>query len=257
MIIAIDVGNTNIVIGSIENGVIESSARISTNRSGTAYELAMAVSSALEFDRVDPAQAEGAIISSVVPNVTETLKLALAIMGIKKILTVGSGLKTGLNIRIDDPAQLGSDMVVGAVAALDMVKPPMLIIDMGTATTISAIDRDGAFRGGAIIPGVGLSLNALAGGASLLPKVSIEAPPHAIGTNTVDCMQSGAVLGAACMIDGLLEKMEEELGSPCSVVATGGLSVVVIPLCRRKDIILEPDLLLKGLSVIWDKNVKK
>ena len=257
MIIAIDVGNTNVVIGSIDGGRIESSARITTNRSGTVYEYALAVKSALEFDGVDWRAAEGAIISSVVPAVTETIKAALEVIGIRKVLTVGSGLKTGLNIKIDDPAQLGSDMVVGAVAALAEVKPPMVIIDMGTATTLSAIAADGSFLGGVIAPGVVLSLDALVGGASLLPKVPIAAPKHCIGTNTVDSMQSGAVIGAACMLDGMIDKIEAEIGQPCAVVTTGGLSGVVTPLCRRKDIILDPDLLLKGLWVIWAKNAKR
>ena len=257
MIIAIDVGNTNVVIGSIDEGRIESSARITTNRSGTVYEYALAVKSALDFNGVDFGSAEGAIISSVVPAITDTLKSALGVIGIRKVLTVGSGLKTGLNIKIDDPAQLGSDMVVGAVAALADIKPPMIIIDMGTATTLSAIAPDGSFLGGAIAPGVVLSLDALAGGASLLPKVPIAAPRHSIGTNTVDSMQSGAVIGAACMLDGMIDKMEAEIGEPCSVVATGGLAGVVTPLCRRKDIVLDPDLLLKVLWVIWEKNVRR
>ena len=257
MIIAIDVGNTNVVIGSMEGSRVLSSARVLTKRDATAYEYAMDVKSALEFNNVNINEAEGAIISSVVPSVTESLRVALKLIGIKRVLVVGSGIKTGLNIKIDDPAQLGSDLAVAAVAALAIGNAPLIVIDMGTATTITAIAEDGSFIGGAIIPGVVISLNALASGASLLPNVPITAPGKSIGTNTVECMQSGSVIGAAAMLDGMIERFEAEIGQPCGIIATGGLSKTVIPLCKRKDIRLEPELILLGLSLIWEKNKKR
>ena len=256
MIIAIDVGNSNVVIGTLEGHKVLTSARVLTKRDATAYEIAMDVKSALEFNKVKIEEAEGAIISSVVPSVTEALRQALKLIGIKRVLVVGSGIKTGLNIKIDDPAQLGADLAVGAVAGLALEEAPMIIIDMGTATTVTAIAPDRSFIGGAIIPGVVLSMNALANGASLLPNVPITAPKKTIGTNTVECMQSGAVVGAAAMMDGLIERFEEEMGCSCKVLATGGLSRFVVPICKRKDIRLEPDLLLLGLAEIWEKNRK-
>jgi len=254
MILGIDVGNTNIVLGCLNGLETVSSARICTNKNGTAYEYAFSIKSALEFNGVEMPELEGAIISSVVPPVTMALRDALDILGVKKTLVVGAGIKTGLNIKIDDPAELGSDLVVGAVASLAVAEPPLITIDLGTATTICAMDRSGAFLGGAIAPGVVLSMDALAGGASLLPKVPIIAPKKAIGTNTVSCMQSGAVIGAAAMLDGMIERMEKELGERAAIVATGGLATSVVPNCTRKDIIIEPDLLLKGLAVLWEKN---
>ncbi len=256
MIIAIDVGNSNVVIGTLEGRKVLTSARVLTKRDSTAYEYAMDVKSALEFNNVKIEEAEGAIIASVVPSVTEALRLALKLIGVKRVLVVGSGIKTGLNIKIDDPAQLGADLAVGAVAGLALEKAPMILIDMGTATTITAIAPDNSFIGGAIIPGVVLSMNALANGTSLLPNVPIKAPGKSIGTNTVECMQSGAVVGAACMLDGMIDRFEAEIGQPCSIIATGGLSRAVVPLCRHDNIRLEPDLLLIGLAEIWEKNRK-
>ena len=255
MILAIDVGNTHIVLGCLEDGRTHSLSRLTTDPVKTEYEYAVIIRDVLSFDDVDCETLEGAIISSVVPAVTNTLRGAVRLLCGKEPLVVGAGIKTGLNIRIDNPAQLGADLAVGAVAALSLCPPPLIVIDMGTATTITAIDKDGAFRGGAISPGVVISMNALAGGTAQLPDISIEAPKHCIGTNTITCMQSGAIYGAAAMLDGMIERMEEELGTPCTVIATGGLSSCVIPHCRR-EIRYEPELLLHGLKVIWEKNKK-
>ena len=168
-------------------------------------------------------------------------------------LVVGAGIKTGLNICIDDPGQVGADLVVGAVGALAVAEAPIIVVDMGTATTVTVVDEGSRFLGGAILPGLQLSMEALSSGTSLLPRVSLDAPKKVISTNTIECMQSGAIFGSASMIDGMIERMEAELGKKCSVVATGGLAGVVAPFCRR-DILLEPDLLLKGLSILWEKN---
>ncbi|MCQ2553420.1 MAG: type III pantothenate kinase, partial [Clostridia bacterium] len=173
MILAIDVGNTNIVVGVLDGRKVLSSARISTNSCGAAYEFAFQVKGALEFNNVDIENLEGAAISSVVPSITTILKDAMAMLKVKKTIVVEAGVKTGLNIKIDDPAQLGADLVAGAVAALTMAKPPMVVIDMGTATTLSAIDKNGVFKGVVIAPGVNLALGALVGGASMLPEVPL------------------------------------------------------------------------------------
>ena len=173
----------------------------------------------------------------------------------KKALIVRKGVKTGVNILIDNPAEAGSDLVVAAAGALSKYAPPMILVDLGTATTIVAIDRNGSFRGGAITAGVKLGLNALSGGTSQLPFIRLDAPKKAIGTNTIDSMQSGVVLGAASMIDGMVERFEAELGDRCTIIATGGLAPVIIPNCRR-EMIVDDDLILRGLNRIWEKNAK-
>ena len=171
-------------------------------------------------------------------------------------MVVGAGLKTGVNIKLDDPGQLAGDLITGAVGALALYKPPLVVVDMGTATTIVAIDSEGSYLGGAIIPGIKLSYSALSSGTSLLPNIAIEAPKKCIGTNTVDSMKSGAVYGTAALVDGMIDRMETELGEPVTVVATGGLAGTVVPYCRRK-IEYEPALLLKGLAILYEKNAKR
>lgn len=254
MILAIDAGNTNIVLGLLENGEISSAApRVATDVNKTDYEYAVLFREVLSFAGVELANLEGAILSSVVWPLTNTLQSAVEMLTGKKPLVVGRGVKTGLDIRLDDPGVVGADLVVGAVAALALCKPPVVIIDMGTATTVTALDAIGRFLGGAIVPGLRVSMDALSSGASQLPRVSLETPKKVIGTNTVDCMQSGAIFGSAAMLDGMIERMEDELGQRVSVVATGGLAGYVIPCCRR-EIRYEPELLLKGLAVLWEKN---
>lgn len=255
MILAIDIGNSNIVIGCIEGEKPLFVERIATDRKKTDLEYALQFRSILELNGVDASSLEGGILSSVVPPLTAAIRTsAERILG-KKILTVGPGLKTGLNIAIDNPAQLGSDQVVDAVAAIACYKAPLIVIDMGTATTMSAIDSTGKYLGGAIIPGLRVALDSLTSQTSQLPNISLEAPPHVIGTNTVDCMQSGAILGNASLLDGMIDRIQEELGETCTVVATGGLVPFVIPHCRH-DIIGDDDLLLKGLWILYKKNTK-
>jgi len=171
----------------------------------------------------------------------------------KVSLVVGPGLKTGLNIKIENPSQTGADLVVGCVAALRQHKPPLIVVDMGTATTMVVLDKTGALVGGSIIPGVKISMEALTGKTALLPGLQLDQPKCAIGRNTIDCMRSGIMMGAACMIDGLVERMEEELGYKTTVVATGGIAKFVIPMCHTP-IIYEKDLLIKGLAALYRDN---
>lgn len=253
MILAIDVGNSNIVIGCCEDGKIAFSERISTSRENTALEYAISFKTILELYNIKQNEIDGAIISSVVPSVTTTIKLAIKkIAGIDAKI-VGPGTKTGLNIIIDNPAQLGSDLVVDAVAGISEYKLPLIIFDMGTATTASVIDSKGSYLGGMIIPGVNVSLNALTAGTSQLPKINLEPPKKVISSNTVDCMKSGIIFGQASLIDGVIDRFEEELGQKCTVIVTGGLSGSIIPYCKRK-VIHDKDLLLKGLIKIYEKN---
>ena len=255
MILAVDVGNTNIVLGCIENGEIGAVVRMATDHYKTDYEYAAAMKQILAFQGVESAEFEGAIISCVVSPVINTLQSALKLLTGQEPLVVGKGLKTGLDIRIDDPGQIGADLVVGSVAALAAYKPPVIMIDMGTATTVCALNESGQFVGGTIAPGLRLSMEALSSRTSSLPRISLEAPKKCIGSNTVACMQSGAIYGTAAMLDGLIDRMEEELGAPVTVVATGGLAERVAPYCKR-EIICDPDLLLRGLWVLWEKNRK-
>ena len=255
MLLAVDVGNTNIVLGCLEDGQIVGITRMETDRDKTAHEYAIALDQALKFGGIDPKGMEGAIVSSVVPPINGALRAAIRMVTGIHPLFVGPGMKTGLNIGLDDPATMGSDLVVGAAAALSIHEPPLIIIDMGTATTMTVIDGKARIRGGAIIPGVGLALDALASSASQLPHISLDAPKKCISSETVEAMRSGSVYGTACMLDGMVERMEEELGEHATVIATGGLGGCIIPYCKR-EIYYDKNLLLNGLWVLYQKNKK-
>ena len=255
MILTIDVGNTTVVMGCGEDGKIVCRSRMATNPNDLSSDYALKMRQSLEFEGIDFRSIDGAILSSVVPQLSLAIKTAVKKLTGLDCIVVGAGIKTGMNVKIDDPGTLAGDLITGAVGAAALYKPPLIVVDMGTATTVVAIDRDGAYIGGAIVPGVKLSYSALASGTSLLPNISIEAPQRCIGTNTVDSMKSGAVFGTAAMIDGMIDRMEAELNMPVTVVATGGLSGSIIPYCRRR-IEYEPDLLLKGLAILYQKNAK-
>ena len=255
MILAIDVGNTNIVLGCIRDSEILFEARMATDRIKTRDQYCAELKAMLELFQVSPEDISGCIVSSVVPQVQQSLVGAAEQLTGKPCLTVGPGLKTGLHIKIDNPAQAGSDLIVGAVAAIEAYGTGLCVIDLGTATTIAVIDRDGAFRGGTIAPGVMLSLNALTSGTAQLPGISLEQPRKVIGTNTVDSMRSGLLLGSAAMLDGMVERIEAELGYPTKVVATGGLAKFIVPLCKR-EMVIDENLLLRGLEILYKRNTK-
>lgn len=255
MILAVDVGNTNIVMGCIENGKVLNIFRFQTEPGRTEMEYAIKIKQILELYEIDEKGFEGAIISSVVPPVTGALVCAVKLLTGCDCLVVGPGIKTGMNVRIDDPGTLAGDLLVGSVAAVEYYGAPAIVLDMGTATTMTVVDKNKAFIGGAIMAGIKLSLNALASGTSLLPDISVTAPKKCVASNTIDCMRSGAVYGTAAMIDGMIERMEQELGYQCRVVATGGLASTVTGYCKH-EIICDDDLLLKGLWVIYNKNKK-
>ena len=255
MILAVDIGNSNIVIGGIEGMDIRFEARLRTDATKTSDEYCIDLKMILEVYEVQADRLEGAIISSVVPQVLNSMKTAIKKLTGHNALVVGPGLKTGLNIKIENPAQTGADLVVGSVAVLREHKAPIIVIDMGTATTVTVLDETGAFIGGSICPGVKISLDALTDRTALLPGLQLDQPKRAIGRNTIDCMRSGIMLGTACMLDGLVERMEEELGSKATVVATGGIAKFIIPMCRTP-IIYDKDLLLKGLAILYRENVR-
>ena len=253
MILAIDVGNTNIVLGCFDSQSIRFTARLSTDRFKTGDEYAVLIANLLSLYKADPAEIEGAILSSVVPPLKRAISEAIRIVTGQSCMVVGSGIKTGLNIQIDNPAQLGGDRVVDAVAALAEYKPPIMIFDLGTATTVSVIDRSGSYIGGKIIPGIMVALDALSSRTAQLPRIGLELPRRMIGANTEDCMKSGILYGNAAMIDGIIARASRELGDIPTVIAAGGLAKIIVPLCEQP-IILDDDLTLKGLRILYEKN---
>ena len=255
MILTVDIGNSNIVIGGVEGEDILFEARIRTDATKTSDEYCIDLKMLLDVYEKKPSDIEGSIIASVVPQVLNSMQTAIRKISDKAVLVVGPGLKTGLNIQIENPGQTGADLVVGSVAALREHKPPLIVIDMGTATTMIVLDKNGALVGGAISPGIKISMDALTERTALLPGLQLDQPRKAIGRNTIDCMRSGIMLGAACMIDGMIRRMEEELGYKTTVIATGGIAKFVLPLCRS-EIIYDKDLLLKGLAALYRDNRK-
>lgn len=254
MILAVDIGNTNIVVGVVHrNREIRFIERLSTDITKTEMEYAIDLKILLELNHILPEQLEGGIIASVVPQTTYIVKAAAEKILRRTMLLVGPGVKNGLNIKMDNPASVGSDQIVDAVAAIEEYPLPLIIIDMGTATTMSVVDTNKNYIGGVIMPGIHVSLNALTAHAAQLYGISLEAPRRTIGKNTVDCMKSGVVHGNAACIDGMIGRIEEELGQPATVVATGGLANIILPHCRR-EIFIDDDLLLKGLRIVYDKN---
>lgn len=250
-LLALDIGNTNIVVGIMESTTVVHSARIGTDRHKTNFDFLLQLRQLLEVFGVDVSMITDGILSSVVPELTLQVAWAMEQLLGKTILTLGNPqVRTGLITDIDTPTSLGADRVADAVGAINEYPTPLIIIDMGTATTVSVIDRRGHHIGGLIIPGARTSLNSLSAAASQLPFIPIEAPTRLIGRNTIDCMKSGIVYGYASMIDGLIERIESEMGEPMTVVATGGLSRLIAPYCRH-EIRFEPDLLLKGLYYIY------
>lgn len=252
MILAIDIGNTNIVIGCCEDKKIFFMERLTTNHTATELEYAISLKAILEIHNINPQSIDGAIISSVVPSVTDTIKQSVKKLVNVSALVIGPGTKTGLSIKTDNPAQLGGDLVVDAIAAINEYGAPVVVFDMGTATTISVINGKKEYLGTIIMPGMMISLNAMVSGTSQLPKISLDKPKKLIGTNTIDCMKSGILYGTASSIDGMIDRIREEIGET-TVVATGGLAGTVVPLCKNK-VILDDELLIKGLMIIYNKN---
>ena len=253
MILAVDIGNSNIVIGGVEGEQIVFESRIRTDATKTSDEYCVDLKILLEVQGVSTSAIEGSIIASVVPQVLNSIQTAILKLTGKNSLVVGPGLKTGLNIKIENPAQTGADLVVGCVAALREHKPPMIVVDMGTATTVVVLDETGALIGGSISPGVKISMDALTERTALLPGLQLDQPKRAIGKNTIDCMRSGIMLGTACMLDGLIARMEAELGCKTTVVATGGIAKFVLPMCQTP-VIYDKDLIIKGLAALYRDN---
>ena len=254
MVLAIDIGNTHILLGGFEERKVLFTELLTTDKTATDLEYATLIKSALEFNGQNVDSIEGVIISSVVPQVTGTLKTAVERFSSVEPVVVGPGVKTGLKIKIDNPAQLGSDLVVSAVAGIKEYGVPQINIYMGTATAFSLIDSEKNFVGTSIGAGMGIEAEALSSKTSQLPNIAFETPKKVIGTNTVDSMKSGLIYQNAALIDGMIERIEEEYGEKCVLIATGRYADIVAPLCKHK-IILDKDLLLKGLIEVYYKNL--
>lgn len=253
MILAIDIGNTHLVFGVLEGHAVRAQARSATGEMDSAAAVQAALLDFLARAGCSPAELEGGILSSVVPRLTQAAANGAARVLGRPPLIAGPELDLGMAVLSDAPRRVGTDRLVAAVGALAEYTPPLILADLGTATNIEAVDAAGNHVGGAILPGVRTALEALTVRAAQLPEIPLDAPGAVIGKNTVDCMRSGALYGAAAMLDGMIERMEAELGGRAAALATGGLAPLVVPLCRR-EIRLEPDLMLKGLGVLYRRN---
>ena len=256
MLLTIDVGNTNIVLGGYLDQELTFVSRISTNATKTVDEYATKIRSILALNEISKTEIKGAIISSVVPPLNNILKNAVKkVYGVEPIL-VGPGIKTGINMLVDDPRQVGADLITASVAAYEKFKQPVLIIDMGTATKMMLVNADGAFLGVSIIPGVEIAVKALTSGTAQLPQISLDSPASIIGKNTNDSMKSGVIYGNASLIDGMIDRIAEEFGQMPALIATGGVSSDIIPFCKH-EIMIDEYLVLEGLRIIYNKNEKK
>ncbi len=256
MILAIDIGNTNLVLGGFVGEELSFVSRIATDPGKTEDEYASKIRSVLALYGVENTEIQGVIISSVVPQLNSVMQKAMQMLYGMEPIMVAPGIKTGIQIICDNPSTVGADLICGCVAAHVCYGSPSLVIDMGTATKIMVVDKHGAFVGASIGPGVGISLRALSGGTAQLPHISLEAPKSVMGKNTADCMRSGVIFGNAAMLDGMIDRFWEELGEEVPVIATGGLSATIIPYCRHK-IALDANLVLKGLYILYQKNKKE
>lgn len=253
MVLVVDVGNTNIVLGVWDDKTLVCSGRLSTNTGETTIEFSMKLKTFLDLNGVE--NITGGVISSVVPALVRTIKKAARMVCGVDLLVVGPGIKTGLNIKLDNPAEMGADLVAGDVAVINKYKLPAILFDIGTATTASVIDKNGAHLGGAIMCGVKTALKALSMGTAQLPQIDISAPAKVIGANTIDAMKCGSVVGTAALIEGMAARFEEELGEKATVVITGGLGNAIAKEIRIP-VVVDSDLLLEGLRIIYEKNQK-
>lgn len=255
MLLTIDIGNSYITMGGYDGDKLSFVSHAVTQLRRTAEQYAVETAEIMRLYNVDISLVDGAIISSVVPELTAVIQKAIRILTGVEAIVVGPGVKSGLHIIIDNPAQLGADMVACAVAATDKGKLPCIIYDMGTATTVSVIDSQGRFIGVVICAGVGTTLEMFTSRTALLPHVSIETPKNIIGKNTIQSMQSGLIYGTASMLDGIAERIEEEIGESAHIIATGGMARDIVKYCKKPPHLCE-HLLLDGLKLIYDKNKK-
>ena len=253
MILAIDIGNTNITLGGYKNEQLVFISRMYTSRNKTAEEYATGLLDLINFNNLSPEAFDGIVLSSVVPQLTEVFSRAVSLTIKKNPIIVGEQHHGGLKVDVLPISQLGADLIAGCVGALSKYPTPCIVADLGTATKLLVLDKSGYFTGCIIAPGVKISLDALASSAALLPSISFTKPDKVIGTNTVECMQSGSVYGPAAMLDGLIRRIKNELGEDnVTVVATGGYSKGIIPCCEE-ELIFDENLVLDGLREIYNE----
>jgi type III pantothenate kinase len=254
VLLAIDVGNSTTVVGTFQGDELRDRWRLSTHAHETADELALKLAGLLRFVGLElDDDVDGTVVSSVVPNVTETLRQVNQRYLHQPLVVVEPGIRTGLGLRVDNPREIGADRIVNAVAAYELYGGPAIVVDFGTATSFDVVDGQGQFIGGAIAPGVDTSADALVRRAARLPRVETVTPPSPIGRSTVTALQSGIVYGAAGQVDALVARMRRELGPGVTTVATGGLAASVLDACASIDH-HDPWLTLKGLAMIWERN---
>ena len=255
MLLTADIGNTNIKFGIFDEMALIRTLTVSCDKAKTADEYGVELYSLIRVMGIHRDDFDGCIISSVVPLITERIDRAVRdILGVEPMI-VGPGIKTGLNIRIDDPSTLGADLVVACVAANAIQKGPKIVISMGTATAWCVIDKNDSMIGVPIAPGVAVSLEALTKNTALLQSVAFKAPSSVIGKNTDKSIRAGIVWGTVCMIDGMIDKIEKELGEECAIIATGGLANTIIRYCDH-EIEIKENLILEGLRLIYERNKK-
>jgi type III pantothenate kinase len=256
MIFVLDVGNTNTVIGVYEGEELKHHWRVETSRNKTEDEFGMIIKSLLEHVGLSFKDFEGIIISSVVPPIMFSLERMCQKYFHLKPLVVGPGIKTGLNIKYENPREVGADRIVNAVAGIHLYGSPLVIVDFGTATTYCYINEDKQYMGGAIAPGISISTEALYSRASKLPRIEIARPEGVIGKNTVSAMQAGILFGYVGQVEGIVERMKRQSKTLPKVIATGGLASLI---GNESDVIdiVDPFLTLKGLHLIYTKNTKE
>lgn len=254
MLLAVDVGNTETVLGVFRRAELVSHWRMATDQERTADELALLFGGFLEHAGLSfSREITGVAISSVVPTATDALREMVARYFHFDPVVVEPGTKTGMAILIDNPREVGADRIANSLAAFSRYGGPCIVVDFGTATNFDAVSAEGEYLGGAIAPGLQVAAASLYAAAARLTRVELRPPRSAIGKNTVEAVQSGLIFGAAAEVDGMVERIKKELG-PARVIATGGLAAVVVPHCTTVDEI-DPWLTLEGLRLVFEKNV--
>lgn len=253
MLLAIDMGNTQTVVGLLEGPELAHHWRFATDRARTADQYRLLLDGFFALEGIQTDAVSGVVISSVVPLATEALRVAADLFDSAEVLIVGPGIKTGMPILIDNPKEVGADRIVNSVAARETYGTPVVVVDFGTSTNFDVVSREGEYLGGAIAPGLEVSMDALVAATAALRRVALEPPRSAVGKGTVEAIQSGLLYGHAGLVDGIMGRILADLGPDTSTVATGGLAPVIVPHCRTVDLIDE-FLTLSGLRLLWDRN---